>query len=91
MKFCEFKWLDLPEQAHIVYQQGVYISERSVDNLFVALYQVFDFYVEVYYRHTNGEIVKFISFHSDVLLEPYLKKIRLNELFEEEVLLTGGL
>lgn len=81
MKFCDFKLLDLPLQAHIIYQKGIYLSERSEDDLFVALYGVFDFYVEVYCRFSNSEIVKFISFHSDILLEPYLNKIQLNELF----------
>lgn len=89
MKFCDFKWLDLPSQAHIVYQKGVYLSERSQDDLFVALYRVFDFYVEVYYRFTTSEILKFISFHSDVLLEPYLNKIHLAELFKEPAVLTA--
>jgi len=83
MKFCDFKWLDLSSQAYIIYQKGIYLSERSEDDHFVALYQVDNFYVEVYYRFGNSEIVKFISFHSDVLLEPYLNKIRLNELFIE--------
>lgn len=83
MKFCEFKWLDLSLQAHIIHQKGVYLSERYEDDLFVALYQVYNFYVEVYYRLCNGEIVKFISFHSDVMLEPYLNIIQLNRLFSE--------
>lgn len=83
MKFSDFKWLDLPSQAYIIYRRGVYLSERSEDDLFVALYQVNDFYVEIYYRLNNSEIVKFISFHGDVLLEPYLNKIQLKELFNE--------
>ena len=81
MKFCDFKLLDLSLQAHVIYQKGIYLSERSEDDLFIALYRACDFYVEVYCRFTNGEIVKFISFHSDILLEPYLNKIQLNELF----------
>jgi hypothetical protein len=89
MKFCDFKWLDLPSQAHIVYQSGIYLSERSQDDLFVALYRVFDFYVEVYYRFTTSDILKFISFHSDVLLEPYLHKIQLGELFKEPAVQTA--
>lgn len=83
MKFCDFKLMDLPSQAYIIYQEGVYLSERSEDDLFVALYQVHHFYVEVYYRFATGEIVKFISFHSDVMLAPYLDKIQLHGLFKE--------
>lgn len=83
MKICDFKWMDLSSQAHIIYKIGVYLSERSEDDLFVALYQVSDFYVEVYYRLANSEIVKFISFHGDVMLEPYLNRIQLKGLFSE--------
>lgn len=83
MKFCDFKLLELPVQAHIIYQKGIYLSERAEDDLFVGLYRVYDFYVEVYCRFNSGEIVKFISFHSDGLLEPYLDKIHLDQLFKE--------
>jgi len=75
--------LELSLQAHVVYQLGTYLSERSEDDLFVALYQVYDFYVEVYLRFSSRAIVKFISFHSDVLLEPYLSRIQLNNLFDQ--------
>lgn len=84
MKFCDFKLLDLPLQAHIVYRYGIYLSDRAEDDLYIALYKLSDFYVEVYYRYSNGEIVKFISFHSDVLLEPYLKKIPIGKLFDQQ-------
>ena len=81
MNFCDFKWLDLPLQAHIVCREGVYMGERNVDDLFVALYRVYDFYVEVYYRCKDSMIIKFISFHGDVLLEPYLQKIAIDGIF----------
>jgi len=75
--------LELSLQAHVVYQLGTYLSERSEDDLFVALYQVYDFYVEVYLRFSSRAIVKFISFDSDVRLEPYLSRIQLNNLFDQ--------
>lgn len=89
MKFCDFKILDLPEQAHIIYQQGIYLSERSEDGLFVALYSIFDFYVEVFCRFQTNEIVKFIGFSNDELLEPYLNRIRLEKWLNEELVDCG--
>lgn len=83
MKFCDFKLFDFSLQALIIYREGVYLGSRGVDDFFVALYQVHNFYVELYYRFHNREIVKCISFHSEVLLEPYLKQIQLNELFSQ--------
>ena len=84
MKFCDFKILDLPEQAHIIYQRGVYLSERLEEGLFVALYSVCNFYVEVYCGFTTREIVKFISSDDGVLLEPYLNRIPLTKLLDQE-------
>ena len=81
MKLCDFELMDLSLQAHIICRNGVYLSERHEDYLFVALYRVFDFYVEVYYQLKTSEIIKFISFRSDVMLEPYLMKIDLNNFF----------
>lgn len=83
MKFCDFKLMDLPTQAYVVYKEGVYLGERLEDDLFVALYQVHDFYVEVYYRFATSEIIKFISFQSDVMLAPYLNRIQLHGLFKD--------
>jgi hypothetical protein len=83
MKFHDFKLLDPPVQAHIICQKGVYLGERSEDDFFVALYRVHDFYVEVYCRFSNNEIVKFISFHSEVLLEPYLNRISIHGLLRD--------
>ena len=67
-------------QAHTICQRGVYLSERAQGDCFIALYRVHDFYVEVYYSFADNEIVKLISFHSDLLLEPYLNKINIDGL-----------
>jgi hypothetical protein len=83
MNFCDFKLMDLSLQAHFICRKGVYLTERSMDDLLVALYQVDDFYVEVYHRFSNSEIVKLISFHGGKLLEPYLEKIQLNVLLKD--------
>lgn len=83
MKFCEFKSLDLPSQVHVICKKGVYLSDRLEDDLFVALYFVHDFYVEVFYRFKSSEIIKILSFHSDVMLQPYLDKIHLGNIFSE--------
>ena len=83
MEFSDFKCLDFHLQAHTIYQSGVYLGERSEDDLLVALYGVHDFYVEVYYLLSKAEIIKFISFHSDAMLEPYLNRIQLARVLSE--------
>lgn len=80
MTCCDFKLLDLPLQANTVCQRGVYLSERVANDCFIALYQVHNFYVEVYCRFSDNNIIKVVSFHNDACLEPYLAKIRLEGL-----------
>jgi len=75
MTLCDFKWLDISLQAHIICQKGVYLSERCLDSDVVILYRINDFYAEVYFNKENSELIKVISFHSEKLLEPYISRI----------------
>ena len=83
MHFIEFKFQPLSMQAYLICQHGIYLSERAEGDYFVALYALFDFYVEVYYRFKDSEVVIITSFHNTNLLEPYLKKISLSEIKQQ--------
>ena len=83
MDFCTFKRLDLAAQLTFTCQLGVNISKRTADDCIVVLYQLSNFYVEVYYKRGSFEIIKIISFHSTVLLDPYLKRIKIDGLFDD--------
>jgi len=78
MRFSDFKMLNLPWQARIICDQGIFLTSRKEDGYFIELYQVDSFYVEVYYRLKDNEIEKFLSFHDTSMLEPYLKLININ-------------
>ena len=82
MHFIEFKLLSLPAQAHLICQQGVYLSERSEGDYFVALYAVFDFYAEVHYHFADSEVMMIVSFYNTNLLEPYLAKMNICQLLQ---------
>lgn len=82
MHFIEFKLLPLPAQAHLICQQGVYLSERSQGDYFVALYAVFDFYAEVHYRFADSEVMMITSFYNTNLLDPYLAKVNIQQLLQ---------
>ena len=77
MQFPHFKTQTLSWQAGLLCRDGVYLSERTVGDFFVALYGLFDFYVEVYYQLQTSEVVMITSFQNTALLEPYLAKISL--------------
>lgn len=82
MDFLEFKLLPVSRQAHIVCQQGVYLSERKDGDFFVALYALSNFYTEVHYRFEDSEIIMITSFCNTAFLEPYLAKIQIEQLVQ---------
>jgi hypothetical protein len=59
----------------------VYLSERKEGDYFIALYALNDYYVEVYYRFEDSEVIMITSFYTTTLLEPYIKKVKLDPLF----------
>lgn len=56
--------MELPFQAHVICKNGVYLSERSEGDLLVALYGVFDFYAEVYYRLKSGGTIRTLFYEN---------------------------
>jgi hypothetical protein len=72
--------MDLYEQAGIICDEGVLLAERTEDDNLVVLYAVGSFYVEVFYRNADSEIIKFRSFQSVQFLEPYLEQINIDQL-----------
>jgi len=93
MNFIDFKRQSLSVQAHLLCRQGTYLSERTAGDYFVALYALFDYYVEVHYHLESSEVVMITSFYHTNLLEPYLAKISLEKLLRSvlvnEALQTG--
>jgi hypothetical protein len=79
MNFSLFKMLDVAAQAQAICDCGVMLGERKEDDYWIVLYQLDSFYVEVYYRLQDDEIVKFRSFHSVKFLEPYLNTINIGD------------
>jgi hypothetical protein len=86
MHCSDFRLLDLPLQANTICQRGIYLSERVQDDCFIALYRVHDFYVEVYCRFRDNNIIKLVPYHGDTCLEPYLSKISLDGILTREQL-----
>lgn len=82
MRFFYFKQLSAPQQAHLICHQGILLAERTEDGYVVALYALFDFYVEVHHRFNDSEIVLITSFYNTSLLEPYLAEISLQRLLQ---------
>ena len=68
-------------QAEILWEDGAQVDERIEENQRLVLYQLYAFYVEVFYDLESNGIKGFRSFKSTRYLQPYLEKIDLEELF----------
>ncbi|OJW82990.1 MAG: hypothetical protein BGO69_03685 [Bacteroidetes bacterium 46-16] len=78
----EFKGLSLLEQLNILYKDGVHIGKRTVDGKAVILYQVNNFYAEVYYKVYRKDVAKLLLSDNVEVVQPYLDQIQVKDLDE---------
>lgn len=82
MNLYKYHQLNEIEQMGMLYCDGIYLGKRRQKNLPVVVYQLFDFYVEIYYRTYRKYIKQIKYFHSLEQLNPYLDQIDLDELMK---------
>jgi len=75
MKLSEFKQLPQKAQIDVLYNQGTYVGKRRAGSMIIVLYQVEDFYVEIYYREYRRHISRINCFLSTCFLDPYLDQM----------------
>ena len=80
MTLYEFNMLNTTSKANAVWD-GIVIADREEDSYRILLYALVSFYVEVFYEKISNTIVRFRSFSTTSLSEPYLNKINLNDKF----------
>lgn len=80
MKVKDFNLMDEVAQAEILLEHGVLLAERAYKEFKIVLYQVHEFYVEVYFHKTYEMIQGFRGFESIHHLDPYLAEIDIREL-----------
>ena len=71
---------DLPEEQKLnnIRKDGAYIGKRKIEEFVIVLYQLNNFYIEIYYDNYRKYINRFNCFDSTELLDPYLDKMELN-------------
>jgi hypothetical protein len=79
MTLKEFNSLDEVDQANEVIN-GIFLDCRMELNFIVLLYDLYSFYVEVYYSSTANHILKLKSFRGTQLLDVYLEEIEIDAL-----------
>ena len=63
-----------------ILRDSVHVATRPGFFCTIALFQVDDFYVEVFYNKKTKEVGRIKTFHGTDLLEPYLKYIDISDI-----------
>ena len=82
MTLDEFTLLDEPRQAEALIDHGIFIAERTYKNFDIFLYQIDNFYVEIYHNLNFNVMQGMRSFEDFDALEPYLEAIDISCLYE---------
>ncbi|GAB4092193.1 hypothetical protein [Flaviaesturariibacter terrae] len=77
-----FNALSSGDQRRILLEQGAYLGHRKDIPWSVLLYQLYDFYAEVFFSMENLDIHSIEGFDDTDRLEPYLERISLGVLTE---------
>jgi hypothetical protein len=82
MTSAEFSLLPETKQTEILLEKGVFVAERMYKNFTIFLYQVDQFYVELYHNLRYNVIQGMRSFEDQEALEPFLREIDISCLTE---------
>ena len=69
-------------KTEVLATEGVYLAERNDGCFRISLYQVNDFYVEIYYHKTRYFYICIRSFAEVSELVPYLLDIDISEVYK---------
>jgi hypothetical protein len=76
-----FDQLSEARQTDVIWEDGIFLERRSEGFYNVLLFQIDDFYTEVFYHSHFNVIIKIESFSDTDRLAPYLDHIKLPDLF----------
>lgn len=80
MNVYQYNQLSDGKQLDTLEQSGVLLAERERSYYHIKLYQVDNFYVEVYYHTHFNVVVNINPFTNTDCLDPYLQKIDIEPL-----------
>ena len=80
MTLLEFESLEINDQYSAVWEYGVHVGERFDGVHKLILYQIFSFYVEIYYSVDSNRITTLGSFSNVKCLDAYLPSINISNI-----------
>lgn len=76
----EFEELSITFQLETLHRDGVYVGKKLVENDVVILFQLYSFYVEVYFEQYRRDVRFIKTSDSTDLLQPYLGQVHIRDL-----------
>lgn len=83
MTLTHFNKLSTEQQQKAVLINGVFLADRKDPPMRMMLYDMGNFYVEVFFLSRYNRVAWFNGFKSTKKLEPYLQKIDITSVLEE--------
>jgi hypothetical protein len=82
MDIRNFNFMDGMTKTEVLATEGVFLADRNDGCFRITLYQVNDFYVEIYYHKTRDFYICIRSFEDVSELYPYLQDIDISEVYK---------
>ncbi len=80
MTLYHYNDLDEAEQPEAIWEHGVMIGDRNEGEYKIILYQLFSFYVELYYHIEHNVLKRLRSFSSTECLDAYINQFDLKDI-----------
>ena len=77
---AEYVELEEEQQFDILHRDGVYIGKRKTNKQTVVLFQLYGFYVEVFYKQYRRHIDRTVATNDAGILQPYIDQIHVRGL-----------
>jgi hypothetical protein len=76
----QFNTLSKQDQQNQLLKEGTFLAEREDGPFRIMLYQLDNFYVEVYFFNLYNKVAFLQSFSDTDVLEPYLEQMDINSM-----------
>lgn len=80
MKLNDFFKLNITEQVETA-SKGNFLGEREARPYVIFLFNIGNFYAEVFYDEVNHKITRVKPFKAVRILEPYLEQVTIDQLY----------
>jgi hypothetical protein len=77
----DFENLSFYEKAQYLWDNGLYLSDRTYSQFRITLYYLDDYFAEVMYNRVGNKIISIASFDHKAVLLKYADEIDLKDLF----------